>query len=105
VQEVIPVKRKNPYSLVNVNEVSIEALCGVHAGEKAAVGARIRGRESLMTIGHAKPPISQRHPRPTPAVVKPKTRDQFATTPLALRLKDGIILSAKESAAAETPEP
>jgi hypothetical protein len=34
-----------------------------------------------------------------------QTRDRFATTPIALRLKDGIILSAKESEAAETPEP
>jgi transposase len=50
VQEVIPVKRKNPYSLVNVNEVSIEALCGAHAGEKAAVGVDVAKRELVMCV-------------------------------------------------------
>ena len=43
-------KRKNPYSLVNVNEVSIEALCGVHAGEKAAVGVDVAKGELVMCV-------------------------------------------------------
>jgi hypothetical protein len=34
-----------------------------------------------------------------------ETRDWFATTPVAITIKDGIILSAKESEAAETPGP
>jgi hypothetical protein len=34
-----------------------------------------------------------------------ETRDWFATTPVALRLKDGLTISAKESEAAETPDP
>jgi hypothetical protein len=34
-----------------------------------------------------------------------QTRDWFATTPVALVVKDGIVISAKESDAAETPDP
>jgi hypothetical protein len=34
-----------------------------------------------------------------------QTRARFATIPVAIRIEDGIILSAKESAPAETLEP
>lgn len=34
-----------------------------------------------------------------------QTRDWFATTSLALRIKDRIVLSAKDSAAADPPNP
>jgi hypothetical protein len=33
-----------------------------------------------------------------------QTRDWFATTPVALRIDDGLIISAKDSDAAETPD-
>jgi hypothetical protein len=33
------------------------------------------------------------------------SRDWFATTPAALLINGGIIISAKESVAAETPDP
>jgi hypothetical protein len=34
-----------------------------------------------------------------------QTRDWFATTPVALNVKDGIVISAKDSTTAETPGP
>jgi hypothetical protein len=34
-----------------------------------------------------------------------QTRDWFASAPVALTIKDGIIISAKESDAAQTPGP
>jgi hypothetical protein len=34
-----------------------------------------------------------------------ETRDWFATTPVAITIKDGLIISAKESTAAESPGP
>jgi hypothetical protein len=41
VQEVIPVKRKNPCSLVDVKEVLIEALTCGRRGQMAAVGVDV----------------------------------------------------------------
>jgi transposase len=50
VQEVIPVKRKNPYSLVDVNLISIEVLARERAGQKAAVGVDVAKSELVMCV-------------------------------------------------------
>jgi hypothetical protein len=34
-----------------------------------------------------------------------ETRDWFATTPVVIEVKDGVVISAKEAAAAESPDP
>lgn len=44
-QEVIPVKRKTPYSVVNVNDVRIEALWGRHPAEACIVGVDVAKKE------------------------------------------------------------
>jgi hypothetical protein len=41
VQEVIPVKRKTPYSLVDVNRVSIESIVSSRAGQPSIVGVDV----------------------------------------------------------------
>jgi transposase len=50
VQEVIPVKRKNPYSLVDVNQISIEALTRDRRGQKAAVGVDVAKGELVVCV-------------------------------------------------------
>jgi transposase len=48
--EVIPVKRKNPYSLVNVNEVSLEVLTRGRPGHRAVVGVDVAKGELVMCV-------------------------------------------------------
>ena len=43
-QEVIPVRRKNPYSLVDVNQVDIEQLTASRRGQAVIVGADVAKR-------------------------------------------------------------
>jgi hypothetical protein len=50
VQEVIPVRRKNPYSLVDVNEVSVEAVTRGRVGQKAAVGVDVAKGELVVCV-------------------------------------------------------
>jgi transposase len=50
VQEVIPVKRKNPYSQINVNEISIQQLLKDRAGQKAAVGVDVSKAELTLCL-------------------------------------------------------
>jgi transposase len=50
VQEVIPVKRKNPYSSVDVKLISIEALARQRAGQKAAVGVDVAKGELVLCL-------------------------------------------------------
>jgi hypothetical protein len=50
VQEVIPVKRKNPYSLVDVNEVSIPVLARGRLGQKASVGVDVAKAELVVCV-------------------------------------------------------
>jgi len=52
VQEVIPVRRKNPYSLVDVNEVLIEVVTRGRVGQKAAVGVDVAKGE--LAVGEEK---------------------------------------------------
>jgi hypothetical protein len=49
-QEVIPVNRKNPYSQINVNEISIEALARGRAGQKAVVGVDVDVGNAELTL-------------------------------------------------------
>jgi len=44
------VKRKNPYSLVDVNLISIEVLARERAGQKAAVGVDVAKSELVMCV-------------------------------------------------------
>lgn len=44
-QEVIPVKRRTPYSLVGVNRVSLESIISVRAGQKCIVGIDVAKNE------------------------------------------------------------
>jgi transposase len=50
IQEVIPVKRKNPYSLVDVNEISIEVLARDRLGQKATVGVDVAKAELVLCV-------------------------------------------------------
>jgi transposase len=50
VQEVIPVKRKNPYSLVDVNEISIEVVARGRLGQKAVVGVDVAKVELVLCV-------------------------------------------------------
>jgi hypothetical protein len=50
VQEVIPVRRKNPYSLVDVNEVLIEVVARGRMGQKAAVGVDVAKGELVVCV-------------------------------------------------------
>ena len=49
-QEVIPVKRKNPYSSVDVNVISVEPLARQHAGRAAAVGVDVAKGELVLCV-------------------------------------------------------
>jgi hypothetical protein len=49
-QEVIPVRRKNPYSQINVNEVSIEALGRDRAGRKVVAGVDVGKAELTLCL-------------------------------------------------------
>src|SRR5579863_3113385 len=49
-QEVIPVKRKNPYSQIDVNLISIEALARGRAGQAAAVGVDVSKGELTLCV-------------------------------------------------------
>jgi transposase len=49
-QEVIPVKKKNPYSQINVNEVSIEVLARSRVGQKVVAGVDIGKRELTLCL-------------------------------------------------------
>jgi hypothetical protein len=50
VQEVIPVRRKNPYSLVDVNDVSVQAVICGRVGQKAAVGVDVAKEELVVCV-------------------------------------------------------
>jgi transposase len=50
VQEVIPVRRKNPYSLVDVNQISIESLTRDRSGQAAVVGVDVAKAELVMCL-------------------------------------------------------
>jgi transposase len=50
VQEVIPVKRKNPYSQINVNEISIHELMRNRAGQKVVVGVDVSKAELTLCL-------------------------------------------------------
>jgi hypothetical protein len=58
-QEVIPVNRKNPYSQINVNEISIEALARGRAGQKAAVGMDVGKAELTLCLVNGPTPRSE----------------------------------------------
>ena len=45
VQEVIPVKRKTPYSLVAVNQISVESLSAARTGQPCIVGVDVAKAE------------------------------------------------------------
>ena len=49
-QEVIPVRRKNPYSLVDVNRVLIEALTAERAGQAAMLGVDVAKSEYVACV-------------------------------------------------------
>ena len=49
-QEVIPVKRKNPYSQIDVNEISVEVLSRNRAGQKAVVGVDVSKGELTLCL-------------------------------------------------------
>jgi hypothetical protein len=48
--EVIPLKRKNPYLQINVNEVSIEVLSRDRAGQKVFAGVDVGKAGGMMTL-------------------------------------------------------
>jgi transposase len=50
VQEVIPVKRKNPYSQINVNEISISELMRHRIGQKVVVGVDVSKAELTLCL-------------------------------------------------------
>jgi transposase len=50
VQEVIPVKRKNPYSQINVNEISIRQLLRDRVGRKVVVGVDVGKAELTLCL-------------------------------------------------------
>jgi len=50
VQEVITVKRKNPYSQIDVNEVSIEVLSRSRVGQKPTVGMDVSKGELTLCL-------------------------------------------------------
>ena len=47
VQEVIPVKRKTPYSLVDVNRISVESIISVRKGQSVIVGVDVAKKEVI----------------------------------------------------------
>ncbi len=49
-QEVIPVKRKNPYSQIDVNVVLIEVLAAGRQGQKAVVGVDVGKAELTLCL-------------------------------------------------------
>ena len=49
-QEVIPVSRKNPYSLTDVNRVRIEALIDHRRGQAASVGVDVAKQEHAVCV-------------------------------------------------------
>ena len=50
VQEVIPVKRKTPYSLVDVNRVSVESIISVRQGQALIVGVDVAKSELIACL-------------------------------------------------------
>jgi transposase len=50
VQEVIPVKRKNPYSLIDVNTISVESLTRDRPGQAVVVGVDVAKAELVMCL-------------------------------------------------------
>jgi transposase len=50
VQEVIPVKRRSPYSLVDVKAVSVESIVQVRAGQPCSVGTDVAKREAVVCL-------------------------------------------------------
>jgi transposase len=50
VQEVIPVKRKNPYSLIDVNTISVQALTRDRSGQAAVMGVDVAKAELVMCL-------------------------------------------------------
>lgn len=45
VQEVIPVKRKTPYSLIDVNRISVESIISIRKGQAVIVGVDVAKQE------------------------------------------------------------
>jgi transposase len=50
VQEVIPVKRKTPYSLVDVNRIDVEAIISVRKGQAVIVGVDVAKKELVACL-------------------------------------------------------
>ncbi len=50
-QEVIPVKRKSPYSLIDVNTIPVEALTRDRSGQAAVMGVDVAKAELVMCLG------------------------------------------------------
>jgi transposase len=49
-QEVIPVSRKNPYSLTDVNDIRIEALMDRRRGQTASIGVDVAKKEHAVCV-------------------------------------------------------
>lgn len=49
-QEVIPVKRKTPYSLVDVNHISVESILSIRAGQALIVGVDVAKKELIACL-------------------------------------------------------
>jgi len=50
VQEVIPVKRRSPYSLVDVKSVSVESIVQARAGQPCSVGTDVAKNEAVLCL-------------------------------------------------------
>jgi transposase len=50
VQEVIPVKRKTPYSLVDVKNISVESIVSIHKGQALIVGVDVAKQELIACL-------------------------------------------------------
>jgi len=74
-------------------------------------GSEVGGREEHLAVveippfGDGSDPLPWQLPSTVLSGRLDQTRDWFATTPVAIRVKDGVVISAKEGAASETPDP
>src|SRR4051812_38688230 len=50
VQEVIPVKRRSPYSVVDVKAVSVESIVRARAGQPCHVGIDVAKHEAVLCL-------------------------------------------------------
>jgi hypothetical protein len=83
---------------------AVPKYVAVVGGQKENANPRLAVIE-MPPFGEASDPAPWQLPPNILAGRLDQSRDWFATTPVAVLLKDGIVISAKEADAAENPDP